>query len=151
MNDIQTVFLEEWTPAPPPFETYGRLIKEAANCTFDNLSDTCNGEAYIYPRYKLSDRYDQQVAKVIKSYNSRDVSDAIIVLPANLTASWWDELSSYAQCWCLTYDNTYREHVSVFLLTRRKDYACRFVNNFTKIGRVYIISHKKVNELIYAS
>jgi hypothetical protein len=151
MKSTQTIFLEDWTLTPPPFETHERLIKEAANCTFDNLSESLCGEAYIYHRYKLSEWYDQLVAKVIKSYNSRDVSDAIIVLPANLTASWWDELSSYAQCWCLTYNNTYREHVSVFLLTRRKDYACRFVNNFTKIGRVYIISHKKVNELIYAS
>jgi hypothetical protein len=151
MKSIQTVFLEDWTPAPPPFETHERLIKEAANCTFDNLSDTCNGEAYIYPRYKLSDMYDQQVAKIIKSYNSGDISDAIIVLPGDLTASWWSEISLHAQCWCLTYDNTYREHVTVFLLTHRWDYAVRFINNFTKIGEVYICSHKKVNEFIVAS
>lgn len=126
-------------------------IYEAANCTFDNLSETWSGELYAYPQYKLSTRYAQEVTRMINLYNSGDMSDIILVLPVDLSATWWGELSSYAQCWCLTYDNNYRKNVAVFLLTRRVDYARRFIDNFTKIGEVYICFHKPVHELIYAS
>ena len=75
----------------------------------------------------------------------------IFVRHYNLSIIMRGELSSYAQCWCLTYDNNYRKNVAVFLLTRRVDYARRFIDNFTKIGEVYICFHKPVHELIYAS
>lgn len=115
----------------------------------DGLKQQWEGTVFLNPPYGES-LTEAWVNKLVESYASYDVTEAILLIPAKVETQYWHTLATQSPCWCaikgrLSFispfkaaeNQTSRFASAVVLLSDNIGTCRRFSEEFGKLGIIY--------------